>query len=426
VISVRKLFLVVFALSNSRGLAYYSEYLTLGRRRVPNRNAGGIKLRKSIVGTEMTVSGSGNGNRDASDEESGNNNDLSDKISKLERKWMKRVTSLEALVAKQAVEIHRLKKTCDDLSETSKTFARVIQLLREAGLEADSYVPEGGPKSADSVQDEQKTLDNSSGKIVESFDESIIFGTAPSSVIDAADGAGAAILAAMLGGKQRMLVDVRDAELSSDPETLVQFIELAILPIAASLEGLQITRNRVKIVFPKVSQLLEYRRTMALAAPEVVSLSTLGFDPVEKRDKLVVIVAPEPDDEEGLAAMKELLQPTDTDKQVQVPVVILNYHMVQVAELPVEFETAYHLRLLSVQFMAGGDAKKYFQQFRNETDEEKTESSDDNNEPSSEDVAGDEEIELEDEALEAAMKHASEVGMNQGITRAMVTRAYPR
>ena len=118
-----------------------------------------------------------------------------------------------------------------------------------------------------------------------------------------------------------MLVDVRDAELSTDPETLVQFIELAILPIAAGLEGLKSTRNRVKIVFPKVSQLLEYRRTMALAAPEVVALSTLGFDPIEDRDKLVVIVAPEPDDEEGIAAIKELLHPSGTDSEpIQQPV----------------------------------------------------------------------------------------------------------
>jgi hypothetical protein len=32
----------------------------------------------------------------------------------------------------------------------------------------------------------------------------------------------------------------------------------------------------------------------------------------------------------------------------------------------------------------------------------------------------------EDAALEAAMKHAHELGANQGVTRAMVIRAYPR
>ena len=86
--------------------------------------------------------------------------------------------------------------------------------------------------------------------------------------MDAADSAGAAVLAALLAGQRRLLVDVRDAELVH-PETLVQFMELAVLPVAAGLEGLQSKRNRLKIVFPKVSQLLEYRKTMALAAPEV-------------------------------------------------------------------------------------------------------------------------------------------------------------
>jgi hypothetical protein len=34
--------------------------------------------------------------------------------------------------------------------------------------------------------------------------------------------------------------------------------------------------------------------------------------------------------------------------------------------------------------------------------------------------------EEDDEALEAAMKHAHEIGMNQGVTRAMVIRSYPK
>ena len=32
----------------------------------------------------------------------------------------------------------------------------------------------------------------------------------------------------------------------------------------------------------------------------------------------------------------------------------------------------------------------------------------------------------EDEALEAAMTHAHEIGVHQGVTRAMVIRAYPK
>ena len=181
-----------------------------------------------------------------------------------------------------------------------------------------------------------------------------------------------------------MLVDVRDAELTSDPETLVNFIELAILPVAAGLEGLRSERNRVKIVFPTVGQLLQYRRRMALAAPEVVALSTLGFGPVERRDNLVVIVAPGPDDEEGLAAMNRLLDPSDgrssysellevKDREkgegISQPVVVLNPHMVPVSGPAASFDVAYHLRLLSVQYMTGDmtpDYLKFLQDERRE------------------------------------------------------------
>ena len=40
--------------------------------------------------------------------------------------------------------------------------------------------------------------------------------------------------------------------------------------------------------------------------------------------------------------------------------------------------------------------------------------------------AGDGKDEEANEELEAAMQHAHEVGTNQGVTRAMVIRAYPR
>lgn len=353
----------------------------------------------------------------------------SDKLSKLEKKLMRRVTRLEALVAKQEVEIRRLTKTAQSLTETSEAFSLIIQALRDAGVQtADDEDPDEAASSPDT--ETKGGLARQPSRVIESFDDSMIFGTAPSSVSDAADSAGAAILAAMLGGKQRMLVDVRDAELSTDSETLVQFIELAILPVAAGLEGLKSTRNRVKIVFPKVSQLLEYRKTMALAAPEVVALSTLGFDPVEENDKIVVIVAPEPDDEEGLAAMKALIEPTATSEPIQQPVVILNYHMVPVAQLPADFETAYHLRLLSVQYMAGDSANEFFRQFQGKESLEQDLDAEGSNEDVAsgeyEDEVPEEPAEIEDEALEAAMKHAHEVGMNQGLTRAMVIRAYPR
>jgi len=368
-------------------------------------NSNRWNFRKSFVSRQMA----------SSDREENKEND---QISKLERKFKQRISKLEEIVAKQEIELHRLRKTCDDLTETAEAFATVVKLLKESGVSA---------KEKSSRKEKDKTQSVSpptTGRVVESYDESVIFGTAPSSVIDAADAAGSAILAGMLGGKKRMLVDVRDAELSTDLETLVQFIELAILPVAAGLEGLESSRNRVKIVFPKVSQLLEYRRTMALAAPEVVALSTLGFDPVEDSDQLVVIVAPSPDDDEGIEAMQELLaEKKDGKEAIQQTVVILNYHMFPVPDLPVKFETAYHLRLLRVQFMSRGLADEFLQNRQN--DAEKDEGLEDvSSGKSSDDVEA--LRKKEDEELEAAMQHAHEVGMNQGITRAMVIRAFPR
>ena len=359
-----------------------------------------------------------------------------------------RITQLEQIVSRQEVLIQKLRKECSDLTEAAVAFGRVVELLRQAGLEnntpaktllnmsktlktSKTSTEDDDDNNNNTTTDESDDDDNTSTTTTspttagnyEYFDDSEIFGRAPSSVIDAADAAGAAILAGMLGGKQRMLVDVRDAELSRDPETLVQFVELAILPVAAGLEGLRTTRNRVKIVFPTVSQLLQYRRTMALAAPEVVALSTLGFDPVEKQDQLVVLIAPSPDDAEGLAAMNELLCPTDEmTEQISQPLVVVNHHMVPVSGPAKDFEVAYHLRLLSVQYMSGENKSDYletYERHKRMLQEEAT------GEEQGADL-DDTEAEDDDEALEAAMKHAHEIGMNQGVTRAMVIRSYPK
>lgn len=349
----------------------------------------------------------------------------------------KRVTQLEYLVAKQTVEIRRLQDECRKLTEVSETFANVVELLKEAGLQMDDTpitpaAAEEEQQSTDAILKEtyfmEETKADGAGEnvVYEYFDDTEIFGEAPSSVTDAADAAGAAILAGILGGKKRMLVDVRDSELSRDPETLVNFIELAILPVAAGLEGLKSNRNRVKIVFPTVSQLLEYRRTMALAAPEVVALSTLGFDPVEEKDNIVVIVAPPPNDEEGLETMNELLNPLgrNTGPQITQPVVVLNHHMVPVSGPAADFDVMYHLRLLSVQYMSGDKADEIFQPFEDMKSEQgglegSMEGANFTN--------SDDGTEKPDEALlEAAMKHAHEAGVHHGVTRAMVIRAYPK
>ncbi len=353
---------------------------------------------------------------------------------------LRRIIQLEALAGSQAVELRKLREECESLKDATLAFSQVIELLRQAGLTVDQQSQSKDSTQLDteksSSKDNSKEASNSSIEpttIYENIDEAEIFGSAPASVSDAADSAGASILAALLGGKQRMLVDVRDAELSRDPDVLVQFIELAILPVAAGLEGLKTQKNRVKIVFPTVSQLMQYRKTMALAAPEVVSLSTLGFDPVEKRDNLVVIIAPSPDDEEGLLQMNELL----SSDSIRQPVVVLNHHMVPLSGPGGEFEPIYHLRLLTVQYMAGDtspgslESKNKGKALNPDTDSIteqpisfKTNFTEEMLRNSS-DVAN-LSPEKEDAALAAAMEHAHELGIHQGVTRAMVIRAYPK
>ncbi|CAB9499875.1 expressed unknown protein [Seminavis robusta] len=347
-----------------------------------------------------------------------------------------RMTQLESLVAKQSVEIRRLKDECSSLQDATKSFHQVIELLRAAGLQTDESPASASKPSLtaedtaamsstrirgnnNDIDDEnvfsEDGMDNSEAIIYEYFDDAEIFGEAPSSVTDAADHAGAAILAGLLGGKQRMLVDVRDSELSLDPGTLVQFIELAILPVAAGLEGLLSKRNRVKIVFPTVSQLLQYRKTMALAAPEVVALSTLGFDPVEEGDNIVVIVAPSPDDEEGLQVMNDLLDPPDwkQEQRITQPVVVLNPHMAPLTGPAASFDAMYHLRLLSVQYMSGNHADSHFESFNDDEARDTDQASKETKKP-------------DDALLEQAMRRAHEAGVNHGVTRAMVVRAYPK
>jgi len=395
-----------------------------------------------------------------------------DNSTAIQAELVERVDRLECLVVKQAGEIKNLKDDNKKLIEATASFARVIQLLREAGLQTEetdaaiaASMSELSPRTEEEDNEEKKTDthgEEDEDGAAELLDEagSGIFGRAPSSVLDAADVAGASIMAAMLDGKQRMLVDVRDAQLSRDPETLVQFVELAILPVAAGLEGMESLRNRLKIVFPSVSQLLDYRRTMALAAPDVVALSLLGLDPIEEQDNFVVVIAPPPDDKEGVAAMNELLVPSDPAREpIQQPIVVLNCHTGKMQGPAADFEVAYHMRLLTVSHMSKDRAQEYLEQFGGNPPDgtaATTLASEYNatgvNNSSSFSIGGEitepqdgqgnrttlasadavvDDDDDDDAALEAAMKHAHEVGKLQqhhayDITGAIVIRAYPK
>ncbi|KAL3904834.1 MAG: hypothetical protein SGARI_004741, partial [Bacillariaceae sp.] len=111
-------------------------------------------------------------------------------IAKLKRKFMKRITRLEDIVSRQEVELYRLKQQAAELMEVSEAFTNLIQLLREAGLDADTLPSKQKSSSEDAGVDATApptpSADSkdpaSPSKFVESYDEEIIFGTAPSSV----------------------------------------------------------------------------------------------------------------------------------------------------------------------------------------------------------------------------------------------------
>jgi hypothetical protein len=389
--------------------------------------------------------GSGNPTNDVS-----GSNDVADDDMK------KRIVRLETIISNQLTEIQKLRRDVDGLTRGAGVFSKVVDVLRKAGIqidEEDQAAVVGDDRDEDEVRI-PPTQPPAKRQAIR--DDMEIFGIAPNSVTDAADTAGASMLSAILAGKHRMLVDVRDAELTRDPKLLVEFIELAILPVAAGLEGLDSVRNRVKIVFPTVKELMSYRKSMALAAPEVVSLSTLGFEPVDERDNLIVVVAPSPDDAAGVAAMEKLIARTDKnyvepDRRITQPVVVMNHHMVPVHMAGFgKFTTVYHLRLLSVQYMTGYSAPEFVAQERPPAKAEDGDESMDDAESAEEEVlsgsgqktpdsagpltnrsdrsskAAQDKSEEEDEALEAAMTHAHEIGFHQGVTRAMVIRAYPK
>jgi len=282
---------------------------------------------------------------------------------KREEDWneaCERMASLENVVSRQSAELKKIRDECENLRQATEAFSCFINALRGAGIDTDSLMEDiiSNSKTVSRAKDEESLdkehgLSNGTNPLPISkdslFDEEI-FGKAPTTIEDAAEAAGSSILSAVLGGKRRMLVDVRDAELSQDPEVLVQFVELAILPLAEGLEGLGCDRNRIKIVFPKVSQLQHYHATMSLNVPDVITHSTLGFEPVSPQDNLIIILSPHPTDTEGLAKMNALLTDGGGPRQ---PVVIINSHMLPLGGPASKFSLIYLLRLLSVQYVAG-------------------------------------------------------------------------
>jgi len=184
-------------------------------------------------------------------------------------------------------------------------------------------------------EDREMRIRSHQGRLREALD-------VPDDLYDAADSSGSALLAALLCGHRRMLVDVADTSLdwtgasmgartttsvgsggsgvgpgsrsssSSDgfggvgeeedgaddlaSERLARFVELMALPIMAALEGLDesMERSRVHIMFHEVRQLAAARRVMTIATESgFVGLGALTLDSsVAQSDAVLIIVAP--------------------------------------------------------------------------------------------------------------------------------------
>jgi len=136
---------------------------------------------------------------------------------------LKRQGQLERLVAKQAVVLSKMQSRISELSDIVNKFSTIVELLETAGLSVHDEdgihieLPSDYEMISDDDDDDIENVPQPGRSWLDyEYSETEIFGTAPTSVTEAADSAGAAILAAMLAGKLRMLVDVRDAELSRD------------------------------------------------------------------------------------------------------------------------------------------------------------------------------------------------------------------
>lgn len=148
-----------------------------------------------------------------------------------------RVQNLERLVASQSVEISRLKTSIAKMNDVFGKVQNFFSVLEKAGLDLEDedldaiqiefemeFDDEDNGSNSSSREDIENVDDNrsqeqeqmmssNSNSIKRDIDveyvediEMEIFGSAPNSVTEAADSAGAAVLAALLAGKLRMLV----------------------------------------------------------------------------------------------------------------------------------------------------------------------------------------------------------------------------
>mmetsp|Transcript_87500 Transcript_87500/g.248676 ORF Transcript_87500/g.248676 Transcript_87500/m.248676 type:complete len:640 (-) Transcript_87500:454-2373(-) len=151
----------------------------------------------------------------------------------------------------------------------------------------------------------------------------------PDDLQDAADSAGAAVLAALLQGHRRMLVEIHDPlldphtsggsgfgggnEAATYAENLASAVELLVLPTAAALEGLpELARNRVKLLFQSQRQLTAARATMTFLSDKVdmaaLTDGEAGAQVDDEHDALLVLVACQAEEDADAAELMKFFK----------------------------------------------------------------------------------------------------------------------
>ncbi|CAB1099452.1 unnamed protein product [Ectocarpus sp. CCAP 1310/34] len=173
---------------------------------------------------------------------------------------------------------------------------------------------------------------------------------------DAADAAGAGVVAALMEGRRRLIVEVDDSQLRYNSpdfchEAMAEFVELLVLPLTTALENLKARQNRCKIVIQGAHHASQVKEAMVLDAPASLQVVSLSDAKVAKKDRVVALVAPENWTGKKGRHLKRvlaeahdaaiiLINPIDADKFLQARPADYN-----------TFELVYHLSPMRVNYL---------------------------------------------------------------------------
>lgn len=349
-----------------------------------------------------------------------------------------RFTVLAALIAKDDNDLFNKKRgyTMSQLPFTSQVVAESIrQFDNNLGLYYDHGSKDYG-KRLEEIKSFLAITNSVEGLpfrdiLQEKYDA--IFDTSPTQLYgyESATAAGQAALEAMISGKKRMLIDVSDLELRSNLGTLIQYIDNTTTPLIETL-ATEPPPSRIKIVFPEVTHLREYKSRTITRASDRVQLCTLSKCSINpERDKLLVLVAPEPESVNELTELRNLIlsaaNHNNNNGTMEIPILVLNYHSVPVAQLPDGFEKVYHIQYLTISRediiveRRGPKISQEPNETRSKDDALISELFDDPDVVDNSDGVGGEHDELE-----AILQRVDQESKRQPITRAILMRVYPK